>query len=86
MDQGLPGEEVGEEGLRPAVLVGAVGGEAVHGAEGVHQGGTEAVPPVEPEEGHLGEDPLPEAQVGEEGALGLNGLLVKEGLLPLPAP
>lgn len=37
---------------------------------------------MEPEEGHLGEDPLPEAQVGEEGALGLNGLLVKEGLLP----
>lgn len=36
---------------------------------------------MEPEEGHLGEDPLPEAQVGEEGALGLNGLLVKEGLL-----
>lgn len=39
---------------------------------------------MEPEEGHLGEDPLPEAQVGEEGALGLNGLLVKEGLLPSP--
>lgn len=85
MDQGLPGEEVGEEGLRPAVLVGAVGGEAVHGAEGVHQGARRRFRPWNQRKATSARTRSPKRRWARRAHLASMGCWSKRGFSP-PAP